>query len=252
MARSSGTKRRGELVNPAHLLAVGNEKLEASLIPGLTPPTVASSQWEYLHAFGRAEGRTVLKPLHQAQSKGIELLDWRTETGLQKARQSVEAATSGFTLPIVLQRYLPGIADGEKRLWFVDGILLATIRKLPLPNDFRVNMDGGSRLAPAELDSSELMLLAAHKNGGKVGSARKSNAYRFLAGYSYTLFLTHYTVLSFIWRAGIYGFKGFVLSIVTANLIAMLIAMHTEKHHKYISKWLNNRLSARSTKRPVK
>ena len=119
------------------------------------PPTIASAEWEKLQAFGLAEQRTVLKPLHQAQSKGIELLDWQTEAGINRARGSLQAATDGFARPVILQRYLSGIAQGEQRLWFVDGKLLACARKLPLPRDFLIDMDRGSRLAPTELNAAE-------------------------------------------------------------------------------------------------
>jgi glutathione synthase len=93
--------------------------------------------------------------LHQAQSKGIELLDWQSEGGVTLARKALETATENFERPVVLQRYLAGIAKGEQRLWFVDGELLACVRKLPMPKDFRVDMDRGSRLAPTELTTPE-------------------------------------------------------------------------------------------------
>jgi glutathione synthase len=148
-------KRQPELVNPAPALCMSNEKLEATALGALMPPTLASSGWERLLAFGRDEGRTVLKPLHQAQSKGIELLDWQTEAGVAHARKTLQAATEDFTRPVLLQRYLAGIAQGEQRLWFVDGKLLACVRKLPMPQDFRVDMDRGSRVAPTELSKAE-------------------------------------------------------------------------------------------------
>jgi glutathione synthase len=175
-ARAKGPKaRRAELVNPATVLFLGNEKLEAAALPELMPATFVSSQREALEAFGRAEGRAVLKPLHQAQSKGIELLDWREPEGAARAREKLAAATEGFTRPILLQRFLPGIAEGEKRLWFVDGKLLAVVRKLPLPGDFRVDMDRGSRLAPARLDARE------RKAAARIGKHLSSRRIRLAA-----------------------------------------------------------------------
>jgi glutathione synthase len=138
---------RPEIVNPVQALLIANEKLEAGTIKGLLPPTLVSSQWESLHAFGVTEQKTVLKPLHLAQSKGIELLDWSSDQGISVARQIIEKTSDGFEKPVLLQRYLPGISQGETRLWFLDGKLLACAKKLPLKNDFRVNIDQGSRLA---------------------------------------------------------------------------------------------------------
>lgn len=58
-------------------------------------------------------------------------------------------------------------------------------------------------------------------------------------------FLTHYTVLSLIWRTGAHDVKGFALSFFAENIIAILIAMFTEKHHKNVSNWLNKWLVGR-------
>jgi glutathione synthase len=149
----AGTRTR--LVNPPNVLALSNEKLEASWLGDLMPTAIASSQWEHLDRFGRREGRAVLKPLHLAQSLGVELLDWDSPSGAERARELVARATEGFTRPVVLQRYLEGIHEGEQRLWFLDGKLLACIRKLPKEGDFRVNMDQGSRLAKTRLNAAE-------------------------------------------------------------------------------------------------
>jgi glutathione synthase len=174
--RARSTKSpRAELVNRATALCLGNEKLEASALGDLMPATVASSRLQDLEDFGCTEGRAVLKPLHQAQSKGIELLDWRTDRAAKTSRASLKRATENFTRPILLQRYLPGIAQGETRLWFVDGKLLSQIRKLPMPDDFRVDMDRGSRLART--------LLTAHekKAAARIGRHLKSRGIRLAA-----------------------------------------------------------------------
>lgn len=134
-----------ELVNPIEPLLVANEKLEAAFLEDFFPPTCVSSRWKNLAEFGAQEGKVVLKPLHLAQSIGIELLDWSDEA---TAKKKIEDATDGFKRPVLLQKYLAGIKNGETRLWFLDGKLLASAKKLPLENDFRVNIDRGSRLTP--------------------------------------------------------------------------------------------------------
>jgi glutathione synthase len=146
---------RTPIINPAPVLLGASEKLEAGFLRELLPPTLASSQWDFLLRFGREEGQTVLKPLHQAQSRGVRLLDWRTAEGEAEARDALQEATAGFTRPAILQRYLAGIAEGEQRLWFLDGKLLAYVRKLPRQGDFRVDIDAGSPIAPTSLDRAE-------------------------------------------------------------------------------------------------
>jgi glutathione synthase len=144
-----------EMVNPLSVLLQRNEKMEATALGAFMPASVISSQWDVLERFGKKQRRTVLKPLHEAQSHGIELLDWSTDNNCQFARLKLAEATQQFQTPIMLQVYLEGIAEGETRLWFLDGRLLAPIKKLPLSGDFRVNIDRGSQLASASLSKLE-------------------------------------------------------------------------------------------------
>jgi glutathione synthase len=102
-------------------------------------------------SFLARERQAVLKPLHEAQSKGIHRLD---AAEIQSARARLQEATHNFSRPALLQEYLPGIAQGETRVWFVDGQILAVARKFPLQGDFRVQIDQGSRIEKAELDAA--------------------------------------------------------------------------------------------------
>ena len=143
---------RSEIVNPVSILLGANEKLEANALPRLMPRTLAASRWKDLRDFGRKLGKAVLKPLNQAQSKGVTLVHFNNET---EAQDLLSAATQGFQLPVILQEYLPGITEGEKRLWFIDGSLLAYAKKLPMQGDFRVNLDQGSKVVSCELNRGE-------------------------------------------------------------------------------------------------
>ncbi len=143
--------RSTELINPASVLFQLNEKFEASKLGKIMPPSLVSSQWQKLLEFGKKERRTVLKPLFEAQSHGIHLLDWSSSDGIHQAKAKIETLSHEFSTPVLLQRYLEEILEGETRLWFLDGELLATAKKLPIPGDFRVDMDHGSLLAPTQL-----------------------------------------------------------------------------------------------------
>ncbi|HYD41502.1 MAG TPA: hypothetical protein VEB43_11800 [Anaeromyxobacter sp.] len=164
-----------ELVNPWPALFAQGDKLGPPSLARALPPTVVSSSWEQLAAFGRGEGRTVLKPLGGAQSRGVRLLDWTSPAGVTAAREAVEAASDGLARPVLLQRYLPEVRAGEKRLWFVDGQLLAYARKRPLPGSFLVNMDEGSTCEACALAPAEAALADA------VGSALAADGVRLAA-----------------------------------------------------------------------
>ena len=146
--------KNAELVNPASVLFSRGEKLEAVLSEKLAPQSLISADPTRLKAFGIQQGRAVLKPLHEAQSKGVQLLHFADEP--EKANEALRSATEGFRRPVVLQEYLPGIVKkGETRLWFLDGKLLAHVKKKPKSGDYRIDMDQGATLAESILTQRE-------------------------------------------------------------------------------------------------
>lgn len=148
-------KTHTQMINPLPVLFGHNEKLEAFALPELMPPTYVGCDWDRLLHFGLSHGKTVLKPLNEAQSKGIELLSWTNSSNREQARAHVERLSHGFKTPVLLQKYLEEIHQGETRLWFLDGELLGCIKKLPLAHDFRVNLDQGSRLEWTSLNDQQ-------------------------------------------------------------------------------------------------
>lgn len=146
-----GTKT--EIVNPAAVLGLSSEKFEgiAELGKFYAPMTVSSSP-KALAAFGLKEKKTVAKLVHLAQSKEILLLDWSDS---EKSLQALSKLTEGFKLPVVLQRFFPEVANGETRLWFVDGKLLAHIRKMPAKGEFIINLWKGGSIQESLLNARE-------------------------------------------------------------------------------------------------
>ncbi len=162
--QSYSKQRRPEFVNPLSLLMNASEKLEAHLLPKRwRPAMVVSSQQTTLLEFGRAEKIVVLKPMHTAQSKGVTRLEFRTPAQIRKSLAALDAITFGFQQPVVLQRYLPGIRKtGEVRIWFADGVAVASVLKIPSPDTFRIDMDHGSTLASVRTAPPQFRRLVAN------------------------------------------------------------------------------------------
>ncbi len=152
---ATGSKKPLPLINPLAVLTGRLEKTEAFYFPTLLPPSLAAMHWPSLLQFGQTHQTTVLKPLHEAQSKGVERLEWRTPQQIQAAKKAIARLSQNFQTPVLLQKFLPGIKDGETRLWFAGGKFLAACKKLPLENDFRVNLDQGSLLEKHTLSLTE-------------------------------------------------------------------------------------------------
>ncbi len=205
---------RCEIVNPALALFKFNEKFEAARLKDLMPPSLVAAQWEPLQRFGKAQGQTVLKPLHEAQSKGVEMLRWDSGAELERSESLLRAATSGFSTPVLLQRYLPGILQGEQRLWFVDGRLLACVKKLPKSGDFRVNMDQGSRVVETTLSRAE------SRAARKIGEHLRRTKIRLAAVDLIDGYITDYNITS----PGLITQMEFVLGVNLARDIILALA----------------------------
>lgn len=136
------------VVNPMESIVFAGTKLLPQPVLDLGPSFILSSDWSELKAWGQTHGRTVLKPLHDAASRGIERHEWLAPGGTERARESLQKATLGWTRPILLTRYLPEIEKGELRTWWLDGVCIGSLVKYPLAGDFKVNVDQGSRLGP--------------------------------------------------------------------------------------------------------
>ena len=167
--------RKTEIVNNPLSLLVLNEKLSGSRL-NLMAPTIAAASWNELKRFGCKHKLTVVKPMHEAQSKGISLLDWSEKQGQKKAKTVLAKVTNNWQIPVVLQIYLKSVkSTGETRLWFLDGNLLAVASKIPKKGHFIINMDEGAVLRYATLGSKDLSI------SKKIGKYLKEKNVRFAA-----------------------------------------------------------------------
>jgi glutathione synthase len=178
-----------EIINPFDVLLKKGEKFEAFYLRGLMPPSVVSSQWEVLLRFGKKERQTVLKPLNEAESRGVHLLDWTSTGAIKKNQNLIKHTTKNYRQMVILQKYLPGIEEGEKRLWFLDGKLLGYIKKYPIKNDFKVNIDAGSAIGATELLKSEqqkVKAIAKHLRENRIRLAAVDLIDGFITDFNFT------------------------------------------------------------------
>jgi glutathione synthase len=147
--------KRARLVNPPQVLLAMSEKSGAGLPASWVPVSFVGVEPARLEAFGRRIGKTVAKPPHFAQSKGVRLLEWKTPEQVSGSLEILREMTENFMTPTVLQEFLEDVYQGEKRLWYVRGKLLASVLKKPLQGDFRVLVDQGSEVASTVLTAPE-------------------------------------------------------------------------------------------------
>ncbi len=137
-----------------------NEKWGATELGHLFPRSLVSANSDLLLSFIGKHKKVVLKPLYQAQSKGVGVLDTLNTPAASIAAQ-VKFATEDGKMPIIVQVFLPGIKHGETRLWFSGGKLIASVRKMPKSGESIINMDRGGSLEPAKLKVNEVKAVKA-------------------------------------------------------------------------------------------
>jgi glutathione synthase len=136
-------QRAGALVvNDPQGLRDMNEKLAALEFPQCCPPTLVSRDAGALKAFVAEHGEVVLKPLDGMGGRSI----FRTRHGDPNVNVILETLTGNGRHLAMAQRYLPDIAQGDKRILLVDGVPVDyCLARIPQGDEFRGNLAAGGR-----------------------------------------------------------------------------------------------------------
>jgi glutathione synthase len=133
------------------------EKLFVTRFKGLMPPTVITSDREEILAF-RAEHRDIiLKPLFGNGGAGV----FRLQPGDENLNALLETFTLLYREPIIVQRYLPEIRTGDKRIILIDGEPAGAVLRVPPEGEARANLHVGAKPVRAELTSRDREICAA-------------------------------------------------------------------------------------------
>ena len=100
----------------------------------------------------------VVKPASGSGGRGVSLVPTRRHDILERSLST--AAARGVT-HVVLQEYLSEARDGEKRIVWVDGVLLGAYQRQRADGDFRHNLKQGARPTPCTVDAADQAINAA-------------------------------------------------------------------------------------------
>lgn len=117
------------------------EKLLVLDFPDLTPPTAIARDIQTLRAFRDRHGDIILKPLYGNGGAGVFKLA-HSDSNLSSLH---ELFTGINREPLIVQKYLPDVSAGDKRVILVDGEPVGAINRVPSPGETRSNMHVGGR-----------------------------------------------------------------------------------------------------------
>ena len=142
------------------------EKVFVTEFPQLMPPTLVTRDLAEIKAFRAQHGDIVMKPLY---GKGGEAV-FRLEKQDLNFGSLYDLFAATFREQWVVQKFLPEIRQGDKRIILVDGEYAGAVNRVPAPDDLRSNMvRGGSpkdtQLTPREREICEAIGPALKKRG---------------------------------------------------------------------------------------
>lgn len=132
------------------------EKLLVLDFPDLTPPTAITRDLASLHAFRAQHGDMILKPLYGNGGAGV----FRIDPSGRNLNALFELFTSMSREPLIAQKFLPDVAQGDKRIILVDGEPIGAINRVPAEGETRSNMHVGGQATPTQITEREREICA--------------------------------------------------------------------------------------------
>jgi glutathione synthase len=121
------------------------------------PPTLVTRELDEARAFLAEHGEIVVKPLHGNGGKAI------FKVGRDGANLSslIEVFNTAYREPHMVQAFLPGVAQGDKRIILIDGEVTGAVNRIPGEGEIRSNLAVGGKAAKTELTDKEREICAA-------------------------------------------------------------------------------------------
>jgi glutathione synthase len=123
----------------------------------LMPPTLVTRSPEQIRAFRDKHKDIVVKPLYGNGGAAI----FRLQPGDTNLNSLIELMGMTFREPIMVQRYVPAVRKGDKRIILVDGVFAGAINRVPAEGEARSNMHVGGRPEPIDPTGRDLEICAA-------------------------------------------------------------------------------------------
>lgn len=134
-----------------------NEKLFALEWPELSPPTFICREIEQSREWAKQWDRVVIKPWDGNGGRGVLVTSYKDPN----FRSMLEILTQNETQHIIVQKYLPEISQGDKRIIIIDGEPVGWMARIPQAEDHRGNMHVGAKVASFDLSERDLEICTA-------------------------------------------------------------------------------------------
>ncbi|MGZ5932067.1 MAG: glutathione synthase [Rhizomicrobium sp.] len=133
------------------------EKIFVTQFRDLMPPTLITSDRREINEFRALHEDIILKPLFGNGGAGV----FRVKPDDENLGSLLEMFTQFYREPVIVQRYLPEVRRGDKRIILVDGEFAGAINRVPAAGEARSNLHVGGRPEATTLTKREQDICAA-------------------------------------------------------------------------------------------
>jgi glutathione synthase len=133
------------------------EKLWVLDFARFMPPTAITRSLGVARKFLGQHGEIVVKPLHGNGGKAV----FKVGRDGANLASLMEVFNTAYREPHMIQAFLPGVADGDKRIVLVDGEVAGAVNRIPGEGEIRSNLAVGGVAAKTELTAREEEICAA-------------------------------------------------------------------------------------------
>jgi glutathione synthase len=144
---------RGEtlVVNDPASVRDAPEKVWVLDFARFMPPTLVTRSLARAREFLEEHGEIVVKPLHGFAGSSV----FRIGRDGANLASLIELFNTAWREPHVVQAFLPGVAEGDKRIVLIDGAVAGAINRIPGAGEIRSNLAVGGTAARTGLTARE-------------------------------------------------------------------------------------------------
>lgn len=144
------------VVNDPRAVRDAPEKLFVMDFPELMPPTLITRDRSEIETFRQKHGAIVMKPLYGNGGAAVFKVDAKDPN----FGSLFDLFSVTFREPWVIQKFLPAVSKGDKRIILVDGEPLGAVNRVPVGDDIRSNMVRGGSAQETMLSDREKEICA--------------------------------------------------------------------------------------------
>jgi glutathione synthase len=132
------------------------EKIFVTKFEGVMPPTMIASSAEAIRDFREQYEDIIVKPLYGNGGAGV----FHLSPGDENLGALLEMFTQMYREPVIVQKYVPEVREGDKRIILIDGKPVGAINRIPAAGESRSNMHVGGRPVASTLTAREREICA--------------------------------------------------------------------------------------------